>query len=127
MNDFVVWLDSKSAHVFAFKVSGVVKSVVKKVEKEHHGENPKDQHHDEEALHYYKNLALELKGADKLLLIGPGLAKTHFQSHLQSHDMHTLASKVIGLENFESFEHKSEKQLLAAARKFYKTYNLFNA
>ncbi len=128
MKDYIIWLDSESAHVFALNSSGegVEKSVVKKNDADHHNRHKKDQHQDSHAEPYYRDLAAQLKDADKMLLIGPGLAKNHFRDHLNTHQAHTLAKKVIGLENFEGFEHKTENQMMAEAHKFFKTYDLFN-
>lgn len=126
MKDFVVWLDSKNAHVFAMKTTGIEKSIVSKSDKDHHTRNKKDKHKDSNSEHYYSDLAKKLKGADQLLILGPGLAKNHFKEHLTAHQSNTLAKKIIGLEKMESFEHKTEKQMMAKVHKFFRTYNLFN-
>ncbi len=126
MNDFIVWLDSKKAHVFAIKITGIEKSVIKKNDKDHHTRHKNDQRKDSHAGHYYNDVAEKLKGADHLLIMGPGIAKNNFKDHLTTHQTHTLAKKIIGLEKMEGFEHKTEKQMMAKAHKFFKTYNLFN-
>lgn len=126
MKDFVVWLDSKKAHVFAMKTTGIEKSIVSKTEKDHHTRHKNDQHKDSNSEHYFSELSKKLKGADQILLIGPGLAKNHFNEHLSTHEANILAKKIIGLEKMESFKHKSEKQMLAKARKFFRTYDLFH-
>ena len=126
MKDFVVWLDSKKAHVFAMKSTGIEKTIVSKNEKNHHTRHKKDLRKDNHAEPYYNDLARTLKGADQILLIGPGLAKNHFQDHLTTHEAHTLAKKIVGLEKMESFAHKSEKQMFARDRKFFRTYDLFH-
>ena len=126
MIDFVVWLDSKNAHVFAMKTTGIEKTIVSKSDKDHHTRHKNDRHKDNNSEHYYNELADKLKAADQVLLIGPGLAKNHFKDHLITHQTNTLAKKIIGLEKMESFEHKTEKQMLAKAYKFFRTYNLFN-
>ncbi len=127
MNDYVVWLDSKNAHIFALKNSGIEKTIVNKKDRDFRPQNKHATKVDYNSEHYYRDLANRLKNADQLLLIGPGLAKKHFQEHLVTHQAKTLAKKVIGLEDFESFEHKTEKQLLARASKFFKSYDHFNA
>lgn len=126
MKDYVVWLDSKNAHVFALKTTGIEKSVVRKNDKARPPHNKHDQDVDINVEHYYRDLATRLKDADHLLLMGPGLAKNQFKDHLAAHQAETLAKKIIGLENFESFEHKTEKQMMARARQFFKTYDLLN-
>lgn len=126
MKNFVVWLDSKNAHVFALKTTGIEKTIVSKSEKDHHTRHKHDRHQDHQTGHYYGDLASKLKGADQVLLIGPGLSKNHFKKYLKIYHAHTLSTKLIGLEQMESFEHKTEKQMLAKARQFFKTYDLFN-
>ncbi|MDH4468236.1 MAG: hypothetical protein QE271_09265 [Bacteriovoracaceae bacterium] len=124
MNDFVVWLDSKNAHVFSLKSTGVEKSIVSKSDFDHHTRHKNDRHTDSNADHYYHELADKLKDADTILLMGAGLAKNHFQDHLISHHAHTLAKKIIGMEPMESFEHASEKQMIANARDFFQGNHL---
>lgn len=126
MKDYVVWLDSKNAHIFALKTSGIEKSMVKKKDNDFRPRNKHESKVDYNSEHYFRNLATKLKGADQILLMGPGLAKKHLQEHLTTHQANTLAKKIIGLENFESFEHKTEKQLMARASKFFKSYEHFN-
>lgn len=125
MKDFVVWLDSNYALIFALKPSGVEKSIVKKKNTDLRRQNKHAEKINYNAEHYYRNLATKLKDADHILLLGPGLAKKRLQEHLATYQTNTLAKKIIGLENFESFEHKSESQMLARASKFFKTYEHF--
>ncbi len=126
MKDYVIWLDSKNALIFEMKVTGIEKSEVKKSDKDLHRRHRNDQRRDSNTEHYFRDLATRVKGADQMLLLGPGVAKHHFKDHLLAHREKTLAKKIIGLENFESFGHKTEKQMLASARKFFKTYNSLN-
>lgn len=126
MKDYVVWLDSKNARIFALKNSGIEKSVITKKDRDFQPQNKHNAKVDPNSEHYYRDLAAQLKDADHLLLMGPGLAKKQFQAHLTSHQAKTLAQKIIGLENFESFEHSSEKQLMARASKFFKSYQHFD-
>lgn len=126
MKDFVVWLDSKNAHIFALKTSGIEKSVVKKKAKDFRPQNKHATKVDHNSEHYFRDLAAKLKGADQILLMGPGLAKKHLQEHLTTHQANTLAKKIIGLEHFDSFQHKTEKQLMAKAKKFFRSNEIFN-
>ncbi len=126
MNDYIVWLDSENAKIFSLKTSGVEKSVLNKKDRDFRPQNKHATKVDYNSEHYYRDLANRLKGADHLLLIGPGLSINHFQEHLITHQAKTLAKKVIALEDFESFEHKTEKQLLARASKFFKSYDHFD-
>ncbi len=125
MNNYVVWLDSKNAHIFNMKTTGIEKEVVSKDKIDHHTSHKKDKHKDNNEVHYFKELSKKLKEADQILLMGPGLAKNHFVSHLNSIRSKVLAKKIIGIENLESFEHETEKEMMAQVHKFFKSYDLF--
>ncbi len=85
MKDYVVWLDSQNAHIFALKKWGVEKSVINKKDRDFRPQNKHAAKVDYNSEHYYRDLANKLKGADHLLLMGPGIAKKHFQEHLVVH------------------------------------------
>ncbi len=124
MNNFVAWLDSKEAFIFSLKTSGTEKSHLKKDSVDHHHDQKKEsQDNSKNADLYYQALAIRLKESDRLLLLGPGLAKTHFKSYLEAHHGDGLAKKIVGTE---TLEHVTENQILAAAHKFFKKYDLFN-
>lgn len=126
MKNYIIWLDSEAARIFELTGSGIKKSVCTNSQKDHHTRHKNDLHEDPGSEHYFRDLAAKVADSDQLLLMGPGLAKNHFQKFLASHHATVLAKKVIGLETLEGFEHLSENQMFAAARKFYKTYDLFN-
>ncbi len=126
MKNFIIWLDSKNAHIFNMKTTGFEKTIVNKRTQDHHTRHKNDKHKDSNSGRYYSELADKLKEADQLLILGPGLAKNHFKDHLKVHKSNSLAKKIIGTEPMESFEHKTEKQMMAKARKFFKMYDLFN-
>lgn len=123
MNNVVVWLDPKEAYVFTLKTAGVEKSHLKKESVDHHRRHKKDIHMDSNEQHYYHELALRLHGTDRLFLLGPSQSKTHFKNYLETHDDNGLAKKIIGLE---ILEHVTDNQILAAARKSFQKYDLFN-
>ncbi|MBC7741770.1 MAG: hypothetical protein H7061_06220 [Bdellovibrionaceae bacterium] len=123
MKNVIVWLDSKEAFVFALKTTGTEKLHLKKESINHHRRHKKDIHVDSNAEHYYHELALRLNGTDRLLLLGPGLSKTHFKNYLETHDANGLAKKIIAVV---SLEHVTENQILAAGHKCFKEYDLFH-
>lgn len=122
MAHFVLWLDSDNAHIFEFKESGIEKTNLKRTEINHHTFNKKDHHGDPSVEHFYKDVAARLSSATELLILGPGHAKNHFQTHLETHAAE-LAKKTVGIENTD---HPTDNQILALGRKFFKSYNLFN-
>jgi stalled ribosome rescue protein Dom34 len=123
MLDYVIWLDSENAQIFALKSSGIEKSHLKRTGADHHTFNKKDHHGDPASEHFFRDLSVKLQDAGQLLILGPGLAKNHFKTHLETHHTGGLAKKIIGMENSD---HPTDNQILATARNFYKTYDLFN-
>jgi stalled ribosome rescue protein Dom34 len=123
MTDYVVWLDYEKAHIFALGISGVEKSHLEKSGIDHHTHNKKDHHGDSPSEHFFRDLAVRLKDSGQLLILGPGLAKKHFKTHLETHHTEGLAKKIIGVENSD---HPTDNQILATARNIFKTYDLFN-
>lgn len=122
MAAYVVWMDSEKALIFNLGVSGIVKTQLKKSHVDHHSHNKKDHHADPGAEHFYKELAQKVKDGQEILVVGPGLAKNHFRTYLDSH-VHGLAKKIVGLENSD---HPTDNQILAAARKFFASYHLYH-
>lgn len=123
MQNIIIWLDSKEAFGFNLKVSGTEKFHLIKKSIDHHRRHKKDIHVDSNAEHYYHELALKLKGVNRLLLLGPSLCKTHFKNYLETHDANGLGKSIIGVH---SLEHVTENQILEAGRKFFKQYDLFH-
>ncbi len=119
MSAFIVWLDSKGAQVFNLTTSGIQKEHLKKHTHEHSNSHGDSRSHQEDE-HFYHEVAHKLNGAKEVLIMGPGLAKDHFKSHLEKHHHVALASKVVGVE---TVDHPTENQLLEKARKFFKTYD----
>ncbi len=119
---FVVWLDSSEAEIFHLNASGTKKEHLKKHTHEHstsHGDAREDQQNE----HFFHEIAGKLAGAKEILIMGPGLAKTHLKSHLEKHHHAALAQKVVGVETSERV---TENQVLEHARKFFKSYDTFH-
>lgn len=123
MNNFVIWLDSEQAFVFALTAKGIEKSHLKKTIQTHHTRNKKDLHNDPDIELFFKELSEKIKGADQVLIFGPSMTKKHFNTYLDTHFASSLGKNVIGVENLE---HVSENQIMAASHKFFKHYDLFN-
>ena len=123
MAHYVIWLDSENAHIFKLAEAGIQRSNLKLKEFNHHTHNKKDHHGDPGTDHFFKELAVRLSDAEELLILGPGLAKNHFKTHLETHHAAGLAKNIVGMENSD---HPTDNQILATARKFFKTYNLFH-
>ena len=92
MSSSAVWVDTEHAKIFKF-VNGKVEShYIQNTQPLHHTFNMRDDMHASD--HFYHELALYLeRNADELLLMGPGIGKKHFKTHLEKHHK-ILAKKV---------------------------------
>ncbi|RYZ59318.1 MAG: hypothetical protein EOP07_04365 [Proteobacteria bacterium] len=120
--DYIVWLDSEKAQVFGLNTTGIEKSNVKKHGKDHHSGDKSDNVNDAQLDHFYSDVKTKVIDAEKLLIMGPGVSKTHFKTYLDSHAAQ-LSKNVVGVENSD---HPTDNQILASSKDFFKTYEHFN-
>ena len=125
MNPYVVWLDSEHAKIFKLLPGGKSEQEVLKsgVRKDHHTgpSNQGSAHHQAEE-HFLHDLAGKLKPAVEVLVVGPGIAKSHFKHHLEKHHHSDLLKKVVA---FENMDHPTDGQIVDMAHKFFKKYDIF--
>lgn len=123
MSACVIWLDSEHAKIFKISASGIEKKEMK-----HHSVNPIGAHHDnykhnaEEK--FFHEVAMAVGTVEELLVMGAGMAKTHFKNHLDKHHHSSLAKHLVGVE---ALDHLTDNQILEAGRKFFKKYNTYNS
>ena len=118
----VVWMDSHESKIFKFLPGKVDQSHVKINSQE--AKNLQDRDHHKEPTHYYHDIINQVKDATEVLLVGPGVTKTHFTHHLEKHNHADLKKKIVGVENMD---HPTDKQIVAAARKFFRAHDLFES
>jgi stalled ribosome rescue protein Dom34 len=122
MASCVLWIDRENAKIFKLSSSGVDKKEMK-----HHDIPPFGAHHDNHKHNaeekFYHDVATAIGQVEELLIMGPGVAKTHFKNHLEKHNHKDLLGKVVGVEALESM---TDNQVLEASRKFFKKTHLFN-
>jgi stalled ribosome rescue protein Dom34 len=122
MKAYVVWMDHNEAKLFKFQVGGKVEPThVKRHEHAHHTHGDESNHKNEEK--YFHEIIHQLEGASEVLVVGPGLAKTHFKGHLEKHKHGNLLKSIVGVE---TMDHPSDNEIVAQARKFFKNYDLFH-
>jgi len=69
---------------------------------------------------FFNEIAHELHAADQILILGPGVAKHHFQTYLvEQHP--ELARRIVGCS---SLEHPTELQVKDLAQRFFKLKQL---
>ena len=116
MSAYVVWMDSASAKIF--HINGDDVSVKKSLrhEPDHHTHNKSDAKQ-KDSHRFFDDVATQLATfKDAVLLVGPGVAKSHFVTHLEGHHQKELALRIVGTE---SMDHPTDAQIVAFARKYF--------
>ena len=122
MSAYVIWMDMDHAKIFSIAESGRSMVVVERSEIRHHTnadpENHKNTHR------YFLDVASRVRDASEIVLMGPSLAKDHFNKFLAEKFEATVSKKVVGIL---TTDHPTENQLLEQARKFFKVHDAFEA
>jgi stalled ribosome rescue protein Dom34 len=112
----IVFLDHHHARVF--HLDGTTRSGLtlkeasrRETDHRHHGDGKKPSHDA-----FFHAVAESLKGANEILVVGPGTAKNEFKHHVEQHDA-AVDQHIVAVE---AADHPSEAQLLALARRRFK-------
>jgi stalled ribosome rescue protein Dom34 len=124
MNNYVVWLSSNAADLFALTNSGIEKSHIEKKGTEAKTRETNVHQVDASPDHFHYNLAAQLKGANRVLVMGADRATDRFRAYLKSHHKDALESTLIGIKKTG---YLSDKEIISASRPFFKEYPLFNS
>ncbi|MEK6578144.1 MAG: translational machinery protein [Bdellovibrionota bacterium] len=125
MAAYVVWIDSREAKVFKLSPEGTqihhLHTHGKKHHSEPHGKQHATHHHPEWEI-LFKDVTQSIADAKEVLIMGPGEAKTHLKTHIETHHKHDLAKTIVGMQ---TVDHPTENQILAESRKFFKSFDTF--
>ena len=116
MSIFVVWIDRQHAKLFHFSNEKMERKNLSSSHPEHHTHREDRMDDDQHERKFFGEVARELAAAAQILILGPGVAKHHFQNHLAEH-VPALAKKVAGCE---TVDHPSDAQIAALARRFFR-------
>lgn len=116
MSIFVVWLDQEHARIFQFSNEKMERTQLRARHTDHHTHRPDSLDHQNHERAFFALLSTHLESAGQLLILGPGLAKNHFQKFLIE-NIPTLAKAVVGCEDSD---HPSDGQIASLARKFFR-------
>lgn len=122
MANFVVWLDHEHAKVFELHPDKVDEKTMRRHEIRHHQGTEKEQNNHKNAEKFFHDVAIALSSAHEILVLGPGMAKDQFKSHLDHHHHADLAKKVVGVS---TVDHPTDPEIVASARKFFKAHLKF--
>ncbi|MGZ3651290.1 MAG: eRF1 domain 2 [Bdellovibrionota bacterium] len=111
----VIWIDRENANLFHISDDKMERKKLKLNHTDHHTHRRDQLDQNREEPHLFTEAALELAASDRVLIIGPGVAKHHFQSYLVEH-MPFIGKKVAGIE---TVDHPSDEQIAALAKKYF--------
>ncbi len=115
----LIWLDREHARLFELSETGELE--IKKFQAHHteHHTHARDAFdHQRGENHFFKEIASAMDGAEKLAIIGPGMAKYHFRSYLM--EQKPMIARTI--DKVESADHPSEAQVAAMARDYLESF-----
>ena len=114
-----VWIDHREARVYAFGKDAGQELSVRPHDRHvhlHHKAGLGDSGRTPQDKHYFHSVAEALKGAEEILIVGPGTARNELRRHLETHDPE-VARKVVAVE---PLDHPTDGELLNFARKAFK-------
>jgi uncharacterized protein len=129
MASYVVYLDQHHAKIWKFLPGKREQSELRAEgdgssnhshQKHAHGNHVA--HPDTHTTQFFHALALKLRDATELLLLGPGEGKAQFKHHLEKHHHAELARSIVGIE---PMDRATDNEILAHARKFFRAHDLF--
>lgn len=115
MNVAVIWIDREHALLYLISTDKMERQKFSHHHKENHRHVRDSVEKTREEQGLFHDIGNALDGADQILILGPGVAKHHFQNYL-SEQKPQVAKKVAGVE---TVDHPSDGQIAAMARKFY--------
>jgi len=115
MSIFVIWVDREHAKLFQFSNEKMERKNLQARHQDHHTHplDHLDQKKQENA--FFSSITENLAEASRILILGPGVAKHHFQTYLLEHQP-ALAKRIVGCE---TVDHPTDPQIVAIARKFF--------
>lgn len=110
MPSYVVWIDQHEAKLFEFSAERMVRQSFRS---DVHFK--KDQINlQQQERRFFAEVAARLVGGQKMLILGPGMTKHHFQNYLVE-QLPAMAKKIVSCE---TTDHPTDGQIAAFARKF---------
>ena len=116
----IVWIDHQQAKVFKFDATQIDSTVVRSTHPHqhiHHKANAGDSGHAPVDTAFLKRVAENLADTGTILITGPANAKSELKTWLEQHQP-AVAARIAAVE---PLDHPSDGELLALARKFFKT------
>jgi len=112
MKIFVIWIDREHAKVFAFSRDSMERQQFHAHRNDHHTHLRDGIAHQREENTLFSDVTKHIQAATNLLVIGPGVAKHHFQNYLCEH-YPALARKITACK---TVDYLTDGEIAALAR-----------
>ncbi len=111
----VIWIDRGQAKLFFLSHEKMERKNLQSRQIEHHthAQDASDRERKEHRL--FIDVVKELDGTDQILILGPGIAKHHFQNYLMEHQP-AIARKIAGVE---TVDHPTDGEIAAMTKKLF--------
>ncbi len=113
-----VWIDHNEARIFHIDAEHLDEKTVPAPNHHvhRHPKGPTGEHnHPDDAHRFFRAVATELEGAERVLVIGPSTAKLQFIRYASKHDR-TLEPRIVGIE---TVDHPTDGQLVAYSKRYF--------
>ena len=113
-----VWIDHSEARIFHVDAETLDEKTVlaPKHHLQRHPKGPTAEHnHPDDARRFFRSVAHELEGAERVLVVGPSTAKLQFIRYACEHDR-SFESRLVGTE---TVDHPTDRQLVAYSKKYF--------
>lgn len=114
-----VWIDHREAKVFGIGETGADEHEVVDTTSPAHIHRKADHVGLGKAgadPHFFAEVAAQLQPYKAILIVGPGTARSEFAGYLNEHDA-SLAKRIWGIE---PMDHPTDKQIVAAVRRYFR-------
>lgn len=115
-----IWIDGEKAKLYEFTETKLVHQDLGEPSPLHHTHGEDQLAHQKKEQSFFKTLVPKLTHASSILILGPGVTKSHFQKFLVENHA-DLAKNVVACE---ASDHPTEPQIVALARKHFNSEKL---
>ncbi len=111
MSYFIVWTDTDHSNIFAVRRDGVnVETITHRQPDKNSGPKVRHEMARQQAEHLmYRDVVPRLADAEGILILGPGVAKSHLNQYLITNHGQALGSKIVGVF---TTDHPNEREIV---------------
>jgi len=112
-----VWIDNQQAHIFRVDSTAFEQSTV--YAPEHVARHPQREarphNHPDDERRFFAEVVQSLSGVDRVLILGPSIAKVHFRDYVLAH----AATAKLDIVGVEAVDHPTDNQIAAYVRQYF--------